>query len=94
MISITHLNEILSRLGDDKGTNAKAADLSMAKFLNKVFDMINENSGTRFKLSMSQDPKHPNKFLVVDVNYVDATVKPYSIKAVVNVIGELFIQIG
>lgn len=84
MISITHLNEILNRLGDDKGNNAKSADLSMAKFLNKVFDMINENSGTRFKLSMSQDPKNPNKFLVVDVNYVDATVRPYSIKAVVN----------
>lgn len=82
MISITHLNDIISKLADDKGNNAKAADTSIAKLFGKLFDSINLNTGTRFKLSMSQNPKNPMEFLIVDSNYIDATIQPFSIEAV------------
>jgi len=82
MISITHLNDILSKLADDKGNNAKSADTSIAKLFGKLFDSININTGTRFKLSMSQNPKNPMEFLIVDSNYIDAAIAPYVITAV------------
>jgi len=82
MISASKLNEIVTGLVGDKGNNSKAADTSLAKFFSKVFDLINRYSGTRFKLTMSQNPKNPKEFFVVDSNYADETIRPYEITAV------------
>ena len=84
MISYDYLNELVGNLEKDKGNESKSANNSIAKLLNKIFDCINQNSGTRFKLTMSQNPKNPKEFLIVDTNYVDATVVPYEITAVTN----------
>jgi hypothetical protein len=82
MINCQWLHSLVYTLKDDKGNDAKGPDLSLSKFLNKVFDMINQNSGTRFKLTLSENPKNPKEFLVVDANYADTKVTPFMIEAV------------
>ena len=82
MINCQWLQSLVYSLKDDKGNDAKGPDLSLSKFLNKVFDMINQNSGTRFKLTLSENPKNPKEFLVVDANYADTKVTPFSLTAV------------
>jgi hypothetical protein len=82
MISYEYLTELVNGLAADKGNNAKSADISISKLFNKLFDCINLNSGTRFKLTLSQNPENPKEFLIVDSNYVDTTIQPYVITAV------------
>jgi hypothetical protein len=82
MISYEYLTELVNGLAADKGNNAKSADISISKLFNKLFDCINQNTGTRFKLTLSQNPENPKEFLIVDANYVDTTIQPYVITAV------------
>jgi hypothetical protein len=84
MISIEWLQKKINEELPNRKDGTKGPDRSIAKFLNLIFDTINANSGTRFKLSLTQNPK-PEKayeFFIVDTDFIDSEVAPYVISAV------------
>jgi hypothetical protein len=84
LLSIDWLKNLYNDIGIETQDRQKSADQSVAKFLSKIFNAILDNSGNRFKLSMSNDPENIDRFVIADVNYVDKTVTPYILTAVNN----------
>ena len=83
MLSIPWLVDTLSELGKSTQDKSKSTDSTIAKFFKIIFDKIYQNSGTRFKLSLSTNPKNEKEFLIADVNYVEAsTLKVLELTAV------------
>ena len=74
MLSIPWLVTELTELGKSAADKSKSTDATIAKFFKIIFDKIYQNSGTRFKLSLSANPKNEKEFLVVEVNYVPKSV--------------------
>lgn len=86
MIGVDWLTDMINKLGGKTDDRSRSADVSISQFLKNIFDMIYQNSGTRFQLSCAQDITDPDgkTFLVVDVNYIDTTVGALSLAAVTN----------
>lgn len=86
MISIDFLAKIWEELGKEKSKGTKSTDSTVASALQKIFDSIFKNSGDRFGLSLITRPKAKGgtEILVVDPSYIDESVSPYSITAVVQ----------
>jgi len=87
MINIDWLISVLSSDEFKTASNAdRKINASIAGFFNKVFDAINVNSGTRFKLSITQNPKNTKEFYIVDTDYLpeDAKVKATTINPIVK----------
>lgn len=84
LLNITWLKDLYNNIGFETQDRQKSADQSVAKFLSKIFNAILDNSGDRFKLSMTSDPENDTRFVISDVNYVDKSVSPYIITAVNN----------
>jgi len=83
MLSIPWLTDTLIELGKSTQDKSKSTDATIAKFFKIIFDKIYQNSGTRFKLSLSTNPKNEKEFLIVDVNYVEvSTLKVLELTAV------------
>jgi hypothetical protein len=83
MLSIPWLTDTLIELGKLTQDKSKSTDATIAKFFKIIFDKIYQNSGTRFKLSLSTNPKNEKEFLIVDVNYVEvSTLKVLELTAV------------
>lgn len=81
LISVLSSNEFKTTSNSDRKINA-----SVAGFFNKVFDNINVNSGTRFKLSIAQNPKNAKEFYIVDTDYLpeESKVKATTINPIVK----------
>jgi len=84
MINIDWITKQISDMGSKKDDNQKSTDSSTSKLLGIIFDSIYKNSGTRFKLSIVQNPKKETEFWIQDTNYIDDKITPYVISAVVN----------
>jgi hypothetical protein len=84
MINIEWITKQISDMGAQKNDNQKSADASTSKLLGIIFQSIYKNSGTRFKLSIVQNPKIEKEFWIQDINYIDKRITPYSITAVTN----------
>jgi hypothetical protein len=84
MLSIDWLvDEVLAKIGESTQDKSKSIDATIAKFFKIIFDKIHQNSGTRFKLSLSSNPKDGKEFVVVDVNYIPGdTIKVLELTAV------------
>jgi hypothetical protein len=84
LLNIKWLKDLYNNIGFETQDRQKSADQSIAKFLSKIFNAILDNSGDRFKLSMTSDPENDKRLVISDVNYIDKTVSPYIITAVNN----------
>lgn len=86
MINTTWLSDTFKKLGMKTGDRSRSADPSVSQFLKNIFDMIYQNSGTRFQLSCVQDitDKTGQTFIITDINYVPTQVSPLVLTAVTN----------
>lgn len=86
LLNINWLKELYNNIGNETQDRQKSADQSVAKFLSKIFNAILDNSGTRFKLALTNDPdpEKAKRFIISDINYVDKKVTPYIVTAVNN----------
>jgi hypothetical protein len=86
MLNIKWLTSQIDEMGKTKDDNQKSVDMSTSKLLGIVFDSIYNNSGTRFKLTLVQNPKKgkEKEFWIQDLNYIDKRIQPYQITAVTN----------
>lgn len=88
LLNINWLKSLFYVIGDETQDRQKSADQSITKYLINIFNAISDNSGTRFKLSLTSMPKDENpdgkKFVIADINYVDKKIIPYTLTAVNN----------
>jgi len=84
LLNINWIKFLYNNLGSETQDRQKSADQSIAKFLSKIFNAILDNSGNRFKLSLTSDPNNDKRFVISDINYVDKKVTPYIVTAVNN----------
>lgn len=84
LLNVRWLRQMFNEIGAETQDRQKSADQSISKFLLNIFNAISDNSGTRFKLSLTSDPKNPKRFVIVDVNYIDKQITPYILTAVNN----------
>jgi hypothetical protein len=82
MISIKWLKNMFKQMGKITLDYQKNPDKSIYKFFKNIFDLIYLNSGERFKLTTVTNPKNNNEILIVDGNFVDERIEPYSITAI------------
>jgi hypothetical protein len=82
MINVRWINDTFRNLGIVNEKGERSPDMTIGKFLNDVFTMIYKNSAELFKLSLVINPKLDTELLIVDVEYADEKVTPYSISAV------------
>ena len=86
MLNIDWLTKQIDEMAKTKDDNQKSVDMSTSKLLGIVFDSIYNNSGTRFKLTVVQNPAKgkEKEFWIQDLNYIDQRIQPYVITAVTN----------
>jgi hypothetical protein len=84
LLNFNWIKKIINSIGQETQDRQKSADASITKFLLTIFNSISDNSGTRFKLSLTSDPDDSSRFIISDINYIDAKVVPYTITAVNN----------
>ena len=82
MINVRWINDTFRNLGTVNEKGERSADMTIGKFLNDVFTMIYKNSAQLFKLTLVINPKLDTELLIVDSEYADEKVTPYSISAV------------
>lgn len=82
LLSIDWLATLFETIGLETQDRQKSADQSITKFLINIFNAISDNSGTRFKLSMTSLPDNDSKFVISDINYIDKKITPYTLTAV------------
>lgn len=84
MLNIDWLLGMLRTQGSTPGDNQPSADLTFAKFFVNIFQGINDYSGTRFKLSLVQDPADSTgkRYIISDVNVADEGVTPTTLTAI------------
>ena len=96
LISTSYIRTIMSELLPQNKFmyGGKHADKSLVTFMNAIFTGISNASGGLYKLAIIQcqppvEEKNPsiraqylNSFVVLDTNYVDATITPYSIPVI------------
>lgn len=84
LLNFNWVKKIFNSIGQETQDRQKSADQSITKFLLIIFNSISDNSGTRFKLSLTSDPTNSSRFIISDINYIDSKVTPYIITAVNN----------
>jgi hypothetical protein len=84
LLNINWIKKLFVETGTETQDRQKSADQSITKFLLNIFNAISDNSGTRFKLSLTTDPENTKRFIISDINYVDGNITPYILTAVNN----------
>ena len=77
MVNTQFLTKIFYELGAKRDDQTKSVNQSIANFLKRILDSVYNNSGTRFKISITENPKNPYEFWLVDANYFES--KPESV---------------
>lgn len=84
MLNIDWVQKTINEMGKDKHDGQKSAIKTTSKLLGMLFDSIHINSGTRWKLSLVENPKNPKEYYIQDVNFIDSKISPFEITAVTN----------
>lgn len=85
MIGIDYLIELYKSIDNPKASQDRSKNTTITKFLGDVLTSIYDNSGTRFKLSIFQNPKDKTKVLITDQGYIgeDTTaITPYILTSI------------
>jgi len=82
MINVNWLKKLLSETGTLTADYQKSPDKSIGKFFKNLLEMIYINSGERFKLAVTSNPKNENECFISDTNYIEHKIIPYEITAV------------
>lgn len=82
MININWLERMFNDLGSSTSDHQKSADQTFSKFFKNIFNVVLDNSGTRFKLTLVTNPKDEFQVFIADINYIDGHIVPYELTAV------------